>query len=66
MDIETKVILITIVLVALCVPWLYRGVMFIRRSHWQRNLNRSGTRPSTYYCDRYGEVHVRHHSDSHT
>ena len=56
MEIDPKLILITLALVALCVPWLYDGTLFTRQRVWKRKY-----RTSAYSADRHGEV--RGHRD---
>ena len=42
MNIDPKLILIAIALVALCVPWLYDGTLFTLQRVWKRKFDRSG------------------------
>lgn len=48
---NTELIIWSIALVALCVPWLYDGSLFTRQRVWKRRY-----RTSAYYADRHGEV----------
>ena len=42
MEIDPKLIPITIALMALCVPWLYDGTLFTPQRVWKRKFDRSG------------------------